>query len=334
MRKVRWGVLSTAKIGREKVIPAMQTSPFCDIIAIASRNLEQAEMAAKQLHIPKVYGSYQALLNDPEIEAVYIPLPNHLHIEWAIKALEAGKHVLCEKPIGISAVQVETLLEASQGKPSLKIMEAFMYHFHPQWQLVKKLVEEGKIGVLKMVQSHFSYYNVEPNNIRNSMEAYGGALMDIGCYCISFARFLFNEEPQRVLGLMDRDPVFKTDRITSGILDFSNGQSTFTCSTQMMPYQRVHIFGSEAHIEIEIPVNAPIDKSTRVWIHTKNNSEEIVIEPINQYTLQGDYFSQAILNDTVIYPSLQDAIDNMKVIDAMVKSAKSNSWISLSNNIN
>ena len=329
MRKVRWGVLSTAKIGREKVIPAMQDSSFCDITAIASRNLEQAERTAKQLHIPKVYGSYQALLEDPDIEAVYIPLPNHLHVEWAIKALKAGKHVLCEKPIGISAAQAETLFEASLGKPSLKLMEAFMYHFHPQWQLVKKLVEEGKIGVLKMVQSHFSYYNVEPNNIRNSMEAHGGALMDIGCYCISFARFLYNEEPRSVLGLMDRDPVFKTDRITSGILDFTNGQSTFTCSTQMIPYQRVQIFGSEARIEVEIPVNAPIDASTRVWIHTKNKSEEIVFEPINQYTLQGDSFSQAILNDTGIHPSLQDAIDNMKVIDALVESARSNSWIPL-----
>lgn len=327
MRKVRWGVLSTAKIGREKVIPAMQAGSFCNIIAIASRNLEQAEMAAKQLRIPKVYGSYEALLKDPNIEAVYIPLPNHLHMEWALKALEAGKHVLCEKPIGISAAQAETLFEASLSKPSLKLMEAFMYHFHPQWQLVKKLVEEGKIGDLKLVQTHFSYYNVEPNNIRNSMEAHGGALMDIGCYCISFARFLFDEEPQRVLGLMDRDPVFKTDRITSGIMDFSNGQSTFTCSTQMMPYQRVQILGSEGRIEVEIPVNAPIDKSTRVWIHTKNESEELIFGPINQYTLQGDYFSQAILKDSVIYPSFQDAIDNMKVIDALVKSAKNNSWI-------
>lgn len=329
MRKIRWGVLSTAKIGCEKVIPAMQESLFCNVTAIASRNLEQAEMVAKKLNIPKAFGSYEELLNDPQIEAVYIPLPNHLHVEWAIKALEAGKHVLCEKPIGISAAQAETLFKVSQQNPALKIMEAFMYHFHPQWQLVKKLVEEGKIGVLKMVQSHFSYYNVEPNNIRNSMEAHGGALMDIGCYCISFARFLFNEEPRRVLGLRDRDPVFKTDRITSGMLDFSNGQSTFTCSTQMMPYQRVQIFGSEARIEVEIPVNAPIDESTRVWIHTKTKTEEIIIEPINQYTLQGDYFSLAILNDTDIYPSLQDAIDNMKVIDAMVKSSKNAGWILL-----
>ncbi|HET9570269.1 MAG TPA: Gfo/Idh/MocA family oxidoreductase [Bacteroidales bacterium] len=321
MRKIRWGVLSTAKIGREKVIPALQASLYCDVRAIASRNLEQAEMTAKQLNISKAYSSYEELLNDPDIEAVYIPLPNHLHVEWAIKALEAGKHVLCEKPIGISAEQAEQLLNVSQQKPNLKMMEAFMYRFHPQWQLVKRLVEEGKIGTLKMVQSHFSYYNVEPKNIRNSMEAHGGALMDIGCYCISFARFLFNEEPCNVMGSMDRDPVFKTDRITSGILDFSTGKSIFTCSTQMMPYQRVNILGTEARIEIEIPVNAPLDKPTHVWIHTKDQSEEIRIEPINQYTLQGDYFSLAILNDTTIQPGLQDAVNNMKVIDALVKSA-------------
>jgi len=327
-------MLSTARIGREKVIPALQKSLYGQVDAICSRDLEQAKKTAALLNIQKAYGSYEALLADKDIDAVYIPLPNHLHVEWTIKAMEAGKHVLCEKPIGLSSDDAVKLLDATQGFPHLKVMEAFMYHFHPQWQLVKKLVEEDKIGALKMVQSHFSYYNVEPNNIRNSMEAYGGALMDIGCYCISFARFLFNEEPRSVLGLMDRDPVFKTDRITSGILDFSNGQSTFTCSTQMMPYQRVQIFGSDARIEIEIPVNAPIDKSTRVWIHTKNKTEEIVIKPINQYTLQGDYFSQAILNDTVIYPSLQDAIDNMKVIDALVKSAKNNSWIPLSNTIN
>ncbi len=326
MDKVRWGVLSTAKIGREKVIPGMQAGEYSDIVAIASRDLERADAAAKSLNIPKVYGSYEKLLTDPEIDAVYIPLPNHMHVEWAIKALQANKHVLCEKPVGLSSVEARQLLVAAKESPHLKVMEAFMYRFHPQWQHTKMLVSDGKVGELKTIQSFFSYYNVDPNNIRNKKDAGGGGLMDIGCYCISLSRFIFNTNPQRVFGIVEYDPNTKTDRIASGILDFSTGTSTFTCSTQLMPYQRVNILGTEGRIELEIPFNAPPEKSTKIWLHTKSGSEEIIFDEINQYTIQGDLFSKAIIDNTNVPTSLEDALSNMKVIEAIFESSMQGTW--------
>lgn len=326
MQKIKWGILSTAKIGREKVIPAIQKGKYCDVVAIASRNIEQAQVVANNLGIQKVFGSYEELLTDAEIEAIYIPLPNHMHVEWAIKCLEAGKHVLCEKPIGLSSTEAIKLRDAAQQKPQLKIMEAFMYRFHPQWQLTKQLVDDGRIGGLKIVQSFFSYYNVDMNNIRNQKEAGGGGIMDIGCYCISFARFLFNRQPDRVVGTVEYDPSSHTDRLASGILDFATGTSTFTCSTQLMPYQRVNILGTEGRIEIEIPVNTPPDKSTRIWLHSKDESEEIVFDPVDQYTLQADAFAKSVLDNSPVPTDLEDSINNMKVIEALFQSSQNNSW--------
>lgn len=327
MQKINWGILSTAKIGREKVIPALQKSTYCTVVGIASRSMEEAQKVAADLNIPKAYGSYEALLNDAEIDAVYIPLPNHLHVEWAKKALEANKHVLCEKPLSLSAAEAQDLLDAAKQKPQLKIMEAFMYRFHPQWQQAKTLVDDGAIGKLETVQSFFSYYNIDMNNIRNQKEAGGGGLMDIGCYCISFARFLFNSEPQRVVGSIAYDARTQTDRLASAIMEFSSGTSTFTCSTQLMPYQRVQILGTEGRIEIEIPVNAPPDVTTRIWLHQKTGSKEISFDPVDQYTLQGDAFSKSILENTPVPTSLQDAVNNMKVIEAIFKSGDQNSWV-------
>jgi len=327
IKKVRWGILSTAKIGREKVIPGIQKSPNCTVDAICSRNLDQAKTTAKLLNIEKAYGSYEELLNDPDIDAVYIPLPNHLHVEWAIKAMQAGKHVLCEKPIGISSGEALKLLQEARKYPHLKVMEAFMYRFHPQWQKVKSLIGEGVIGEVKTVHSHFSYFNIDPQNIRNNIDVAGGALMDIGCYCVSFPRFLFNEEPTRAVSIIDRDPVMKTDRLTSAMLDFGSGKtSTFTCSTQLMPYQRVHVFGTNGQIEIEIPVNAPKDEPTKIWMRTKNSSEEIVFEAVDQYTIQSEQFSKSILENTNVPTPLEDAVNNMKVIDAIFESARQDRW--------
>ncbi|MEI6276903.1 MAG: Gfo/Idh/MocA family oxidoreductase [Prolixibacteraceae bacterium] len=324
---VKWGVLSTAKIGREKVIPGIQKALNCSVVAIASRNLEQAENTAKLLNIGKAYGSYEELLNDPTIDAIYNPLPNNLHVEWTIKALQAGKHVLCEKPIGISSAEALKLQRESQKYPQLKVMEAFMYRFHPQWLTVKSKIADGVIGEIKAVQSFFSYFNIDPNNIRNNIGVAGGALMDIGCYCVSFPRFLFDSEPTRVVSCIDRDPVMKTDRLTSALLDFGGGKiSAFTCSTQLMPYQRVNILGTNGHIEIEIPVNAPKDASSRVWIRTKTGSEEIVIDAVDQYQLQAEQFAQAILEDGPAPTSLTDAVNNMKVIEAIFESAEMNGW--------
>jgi len=326
MEKIRWGILSTAKIGREKVIPAMQAGKYCVVTAIASRNKEDAVRTAKQLGIANAHGSYEELLNNDSIDAVYIPLPNQLHVPWAIKALQAGKHVLCEKPIGLSSTEAAQLLKVSLQYPHLKIMEAFMYRFHPQWQAAKKMVNDGGIGELKTIQSFFSYYNVDPNNIRNKKEAGGGGMMDIGCYCISLSRFIFDKEPEKVLGQVEYDPILQTDRVASGILQFSKGTSTFTCSTQLSPYQRVNIIGTEARIEIEMPFNPPPDNPSRIWLHSKNSSREIVFKPADQYTIQCDLFSQSILNNEPVPTSLTDALNNMKVIEAVFKSSKEECW--------
>lgn len=322
-RKVRWGILSTANIGVQKVIPAMQQGELCEVKAIASRNHEKANAVADQLKIEKRFGTYEELLNDPDIDAIYNPLPNHLHVYWTMKALEAGKHVLCEKPIGMNTEEAQALANATRKFPGLKVMEAFMYRFHPQWQKVRELIKSGAIGELKTLQSFFTYYNVDPQNIRNNADIGGGALMDIGCYCISFPRFVFEEEPSKVVGEMDFDPVTKIDRLTSGILQFPSGKtSTFTCGTQSMPYQQVNIFGDKGHITVEIPVNAPPNEQTQITLRTNEKNETFVFEPVDQYTLQGDAFSKAILNNTPVPTPLEDAIGNMKVIDTIVESAK------------
>ena len=329
MKKIRWGVLSTAKIGTEKVIPAMQLGEYCTVIAIASRKLEKAQAAARQLGIEKAYGSYEELLADPDIDVVYIPLPNHLHVSWTIRALKAGKHVLCEKPIGLNAAEAQKLLDAARKFPRLKVMEAFMYRHHPQWQWAKQLVTEGKIGEVRTIQTFFSYYNADPDNIRNKADIGGGGLMDIGCYCISLSRFIFGAKPWRVCGIMEEDPNMKIDRLTSGILEFANGTSTFTCAIQLVPYQRVNIFGTKGRIEIEIPFNAPSDRPCKVWYGDGNRIEEVVLDVCNQYTIQGDLFSRAVLEDREVPVPLEDAVENMQVIEALISSARSSSWVNL-----
>ncbi|QDT94076.1 Gfo/Idh/MocA family protein [Gimesia algae] len=328
-KRVRWGILSTAKIGTVQVIPAMQKGSFCEIAALASRNQEQAETVASQLGIPRAYGSYEALLADPEIDAIYNPLPNHLHVPWSIKAIEAGKHVLCEKPIGLSSAEGQQLLDCATAHPEIKVMEAFMYRHHPQWQLTKKLIQEGTIGELRTIQSFFSYFNNDPGNIRNQRDIGGGGLMDIGCYPISLSRFIFDEEPQRVSGIVEFDEQLGTDRLASAIMDFGRGTATFTCSTQLNPYQRVHIHGTTGRIEIEIPFNAPIDRPCKIWHQTGADIKERELEICSQYTIQGDLFSQAILNQSPVPTPLTDAIANMKVIEAVLESNRSGSWISL-----
>lgn len=326
MRKVRWGVLSTAKIGTEHVIPAMQLGDYCEMVGIASRDPQKAKAVAAELGFPRSYGSYEGLLADPDIEAVYIPLPNHMHVDWAIKALEAGKHVLCEKPIGLSADDGRRLLEASRQHPELKVMEAFMYRHHPQWQTAKQWVSDGKVGEVRTIQAFFAYTNVDPANIRNIAEIGGGGLMDVGCYCISLSRFIFGSEPERVVGISEIDPNFHTDRITSAIMVFAAGTSTWTCSTQLSPYQRVNIIGTRGRIEIEIPFNAPNDRPCKMWLYRGDEKTEVELATCDQYTIQGDRFSLAVLNDAPVPTPLVDAIANMEVIEAVARSAKSGNW--------
>ena len=327
MSSVRWGVLSTAKIGVEKVIPAMQQGEHGRITAIASRDAARAEAVAEALDIPKAYGAYEELLADPEIEAIYNPLPNHLHVPWSIKALEAGKHVLCEKPIGLNAEDARKLLEASRAHPDLKVMEAFMYRHHPQWEKARQLVDEGQIGELGTIQSFFSYHNDDPENIRNAADMGGGGLMDIGCYLTSLARFIFDAEPERVCGMMDYDPQFETDRLTSGMLDFGRGTATFTCSTQLVRYQQVNILGTEGRIEIEMPFSAAPDRPCTMWHQRGDETQEITLQACNQYAIQGELFSRAVLEDADVPTPLEDAVANMQVIEALVQSAKTGAWV-------
>lgn len=330
MSKLRWGVLSTSNFAKTKVIPAMLHCQHAEVTALASRDLSKAEAAAAQFNIGKAYGSYEALLADPEIDVIYNPMPNHLHVPWTIKALAAGKHVLCEKPIGLSAAEAQELLDAAQQFPQLKVMEAFMYRLHPQWQRAKQIVQTGGIGDLRTIQSLFTYFNTNPDNVRNQADIGGGGLMDIGCYNISLSRFIFEAEPKRVLGIVEYDPTFQTDRIASGILDFGNGTSTFTCSTQLAPYQRVNILGTTGRVEIEIPFNAPPDQPCKLWHQHDGQLEEISFDICDQYTIEADAFSLAVLNDTPVPTPLTDAVANMKVIEAVVASGKSNGWISIS----
>jgi predicted dehydrogenase len=332
-RKIRWGVLSTAKIALTKVIPAMQQGEFTSIAAIASRNLAGAQQAAARLGIPAAYGSYEELLADPNLDAIYNPLPNHLHVQWTIKAAEAGKHVLCEKPISLTVAEAQMLLPV-RARTGVKIGEAFMVRSHPQWLRARQLIDEGRIGEFRSVLGFFSYFNIDPKNIRNRADVGGGALMDIGCYLVQAARFAFAAQPKRVVAAIDRDPTMHTDRLTSAILEFSAGQAIFTCSTQLVPYQRIQFLGTRGRIELEIPVNAPNDRPTRLFIDSGSDlfGGGITTEtfPIcDQYTLQGDAFSKAILDDTEVPVTIEDAIENMAVIEAIFRSGASGQWESL-----
>lgn len=326
MNHIRWGVLSTARIGLTKVIPAIQQSTHGQVTALASRRLEQARPEAERLGIPTVHGSYEALLADADVDAVYIPLPNHLHVPWAVKALEAGKHVLCEKPIGLNAAEAETLAEAARKHPHLTVWEAFMYRHHPQWQTARQLVREGAVGTLRTVHSAFSYYNDDPGNIRNQPALGGGGLMDIGCYSVSLSRFLFDAEPTRACALMKRHPRFGVDVLTSGMLEFTAGTATFTCSTQLERYQRVQILGTEGRIEIEAPFNPPLDAPTRLWLHAGGHVREHAFPAVNQFTLQADAFAQAIRNALPVPTPLSDAVANMRALDALAHSAAAGAW--------
>ncbi|HUI76220.1 MAG TPA: Gfo/Idh/MocA family oxidoreductase [Candidatus Acidoferrum sp.] len=328
--KVKWGVLGTASIATRKVIPGMQKGDWSEVAAIASRDLGRAQKAARELGVAKAYGSYEELVADPEIEAVYIPLPNHLHVPWTARAAEAGKHVLCEKPMALSAEEAKTLL-AVRDRTKRKIGEAFMVKTHPQWLRTRELIRGGKIGELRGILTVFSYSNRDPKNVRNKAEWGGGGLMDIGCYPITLSRFMFGEEPVRVSGLMDLDPELGVDRLASGILEFRGGQSVFTVGTQSAYRQSMEFLGTTGRIAVEIPFNAPNDRPLRVIVDDCRDlfGGGVSVETIpacDQYTIQGEAFSRAIREDGEVPVPLEDAIGNMRVIDAIFKSAKTGKW--------
>ena len=328
--KLRIGVLSTANIGLKKVIPAMQQGELTSVTAIASRDIAKARETAKVLGIPKAYGSYEELLADPEIDAIYNPLPNQLHVPLSVKAAEAGKHVLCEKPLSMTVAEARSLL-AVRARTGVKICEAFMIRSAHQWLRVRELLKENRIGDVRAVNAHFSYFNVNPANIRNQVETGGGGVYDIGCYCIQAARIGFGDEPVRVVATLEHDPNMGTDRLASAILEFPSGHAIFTCSTQMIAYQRVNLLGTRGRIEIEIPFNAPPDRPNRIFIDSTGDLSfsGIATESFptsDQYTLQGDAFARAIFENTEMPVPLEDSIANMAVIEAIFKSAKSGQW--------
>jgi predicted dehydrogenase len=327
---VRWGIFGTAKIALEKVIPGMRGSALSEVVAIASRDIAKARAAANRLGIPRAYGSYQELIDDRDIEAIYNPLPNHLHVPWSIRAAAQGKHVLCEKPIALTAREARELLEV-RDRAGVQIGEAFMVRTHPQWLKVKEIVASGRIGELRLITGHFSYYRRDPDDIRSRVEWGGGALMDVGCYPITLSRWLFGAEPTEVIGLIERDPDMKVDRLTSGLLRFERGQATFSCATQLVAYQTMQIFGTTGRIGVEIPFSAPPFDAYRVFVDDGSDwagggIETIAFPPVNPYTLQADRFSEAIRGVGKVPVSLEDAIGNMAVIDALFRSAESREW--------
>ncbi len=326
MAAVKWGIISTADIGMKKVIPGMMKSKDIEIVAIASRNLKRAQAAAAELGIPRAYGSYKDLLADPEIEAVYNPLPNHLHVPLTLAAAKAGKHVLCEKPIALDAKEAAKLKKAPKN---ILIAEAFMVRHNPQWIDARARIKAGEIGEVKAIQCLFSYFNRDPKNVRNMAAIGGGGLMDIGCYPITVARFIFGNEPVAVTGTFDRDPKFKTDRVMGGLADFGKGRHlSFTISTQLAPYQRVNIMGTKGRIEIEIPFNAPPDKENRIFVQAMNmNVGQWHVYPVvDQYMLQAESFGRHVRAKKKLVWGVDDAIQNMKIIDAFFKSEKTKRW--------
>ena len=322
-QKIRWGVISTALIGTAKVIPGMQRSNRCDVVAIASRDPELAAQTAGELGIARHHGSYDELLADPDVEAVYIPLPNHLHTEWTLRAAAAGKHVLCEKPLAMSAAQAAEMVEGCRAA-GVMLMEAFMYRLHPMWRRVHELVTAGTIGELQAIQVFFSYRNVDPANIRNIADYGGGALMDVGCYAINVARWMFDSEPIDVTAAVRRDPNFGTDALTSAVLDFGGRQATFTCSTQIEPDQRVHLIGNTGRLLVEIPFNIPPHLPTRI-VHAAGGDPPVApginvieIPAADPYGAMGDAFSAAIRDASAVPIPPHDAVANMTVIDRIL----------------
>lgn len=333
-KPVLWGVLGAAKIARLKVIPAMQQSKLGRIEGLASRDGERARTTAQELGIPRSYGSYEEMLADPEIEAVYNPLPNHLHVPLTVQAMDAGKHVLCEKPIALTADEAQALV-AAQARTGKIVAEAFMVRHHPQWQRARELVQSGALGTVRAMNVNFAYHLTDPTNVRNMADIGGGGLYDIGCYAVATARYLFGAEPEKVIALIDRDPVTKVDRVTSGLLAFpGNRQLTFTCSTQVVPYQKAIVLGDKGRLEVSVPFNADPTKPTKILIDDGSdlygaNIRAEEFPPADPYLLQGDAFVRAIRGiERLAYP-ITDAVANMKVIDALFRSAETGRWESL-----
>ncbi|WP_075186140.1 Gfo/Idh/MocA family protein [Teredinibacter haidensis] len=328
-RPLRWGILSTAKIAREKLIPALNASTLNEVVAVASRTDESAAAFAREQGFPQSYGDYQHLLDADDIDIVYNPLPNHLHIPWTVKAVEAGKHVLCEKPIALNESDMAPLDAALKAHPNVKVMEAFMYRFHPQWSMAKDLLDNGKIGKINSIEAVFTYFNRDPKNVRNMPGIGGGGLLDIGCYCISATRYLLGLEPVRVMGSLSMDGDFQVDRHAHAMLDFGEVRANIYCSTQSEPSQRVYVSGEHGSLLMEFPFYQPDNAMALLKFYHDRQEEVIETEACDHYVKQVDALADAVMHDKAVPTPLSDARNNMKVIDGVFASHEEGKWISL-----
>ncbi len=331
MKNLKWGILSTSAFAQRSFIPAAQKSPVAEVYAIASRNLKSAQEVAQKMGISRAYGSYDELINDEEIDIIYNPLPNHMHVDWTAKAMKAGKHVLCEKPLFIDQKDAAGLIKL-RNELKVKVGEAFMVKSHPQWQKARELVTTGALGEVNQYIGTFNYFNADPENIRNIEDYGGGAMWDIGCYTVMTSRYIFGENPLRVMASIHFDPKFNTDILSSVILEFPhNKKAIFTVSTQTAKYQRVSILGTEKVLEIMIPFNAPEDRPGTLKLNPGDilleKVEEIKMETCNHYVKEVEDFTEAILNDTEVPVTLEDALDHCKIIQAVFKSAETGKWV-------
>jgi len=328
----KWGVLGASKLAVEKVIPAMADHESFEVNAIASRDFGKAKSAAAKLSVPRYFGSYEELIQDPDIDIVYIPLPNDLHVEYTLKCIEAGKHVLCEKPLALKAYDIDRLIQA-RDRHQVKVGEAFMVKTHPQWVKASEIVQGGELGRVNLVHGFFSYYNVKPENIRNKPEHGGGAVWDIGCYPVFTSRMVLGEEPTRLVASMESDPTFGTDKLASVIMEFPSARVVFSVSTQLVPYQRMQFFGEQKELEIRIPFNAPPDRPCDIRMTTgdifRENFETLSFETCNQYTLQAEAFTKAVVEDGEVPVTLENAKANAKVLEAIFRSAQEKRWVEL-----
>lgn len=327
MTPVRWGILGVSVHYRLRVHNPLQTAEGVQLTGIASRSLDRAREAAERFGIPKFYGSYEELLEDPEIEAVYIPLPNTMHTEWVRKAADHGKHILCEKPFSMSAEETERTIAYAREK-GVKVMEAFMYKLHPQWRHAKALVGAGEIGEVQAVHVFFGYNNPDPTNIRNQLEMGGGAVPDIGCYAVSSSRLMMGKEPKRVVSLITRDPELGTDVLSSAILDFGGGaRANITVGTQVFLQQHVQVFGSAGYLSIEVPFNTFPDVPGRVTVINGIGKRVVETEVNDMYRIEFEEFSRAVRKGTPVPVDPADAVANQKVLDALYASEEKGGWV-------
>ena len=319
---LRWGILSTANIGRAAVIPAIQASTNGEVVAVASRDLGQAASFAEKLGIPRAIGGYQALLDDPEIDAVYIPLPNSLHLEWTIKAAAAGKHILCEKPLALDAAQCLEM-DAAAERAGVKLMEAFMYRFHPQIARAQELITSGAVGDVRHMHAAFTFRLTNPNNIRLQPELGGGSLMDVGCYCVNALRTFAGAEPIEVQAFA-RWHENGVDEQMAGVLRFDNGLSgQFDSALTLDRRETFLAAGTEGTLQLPVAYLPGKADTTVLVQHGRDQAQQHIVPGVDEYRLMVEHFADCVLHDRPVRYDAREAVRTLHVIEALYRSARS-----------